>query len=960
MKRLLLIVILLLLAGQVPGIVAFNGFNQRNHPELDWKSIQTENCKIIYHDPLEAQARLTAGIAQNTFDTLVKTYNITPQKTCIIYVSDQDNIANGAAAMSFYIFIWINQNDFTAQFTGNDKWIRKVVSHEISHWFVAASIEGWLTPWVPMFPNIPRNINEGYAQYFSGEPWGYNRGDRFLKASILSQETKVPSPEVEGHLMYADGFSKVRYLAAKYGEEKLIELLKYRNDGKLFAFGAAFKEVYKQSYSEFEEEWRRHVYTYYYGEVYKAKSCPADTSSAGNINDFTALATDYYQFNNLDWKNDKLLFVARKSANQGYYDLLLAEVAADSLKSDKLKLNKARSIFKTGRFTKISLSENGNWAAFAVYTRHQKGRLAPRIYQYDTQNHKLQSFSEGNYPEIDGEGGIYYQKLSANSNDIFYLSPDLFEKSIYSLGFDEQIGNLSLSPDGQKLAFSVFDSDKQFNISILELKHKQVSQILALTGMALSLKWNNDDELLYTLENKLDFSLDIFMYNLATQSTQEFAQTPYNATPIRYLDDKMYVMADFDQGAKLPGWFTPQPPLASAKTFTENYYNKWLHVQPLHSIPDSLGQIQFSQPESYNSWLNIKWRLGFALPLYRYAAGGFLFSEALGKHLLGGFAAIPYSKNDRAWWMLMYQNKTLAPTIDLMYSRDQWFSGVGEDGLYYQDMDKLSGKISFPVNLIRPFQEMDLSLGLSYTDLRDVNSNPIFRDRGFAALACKAGYSYDLPWRNSNLHKVRSYGADYSLQMASGALGMNTDFNQHALHAGFAYAPLLFKTDSELLRTVSLESRAHYEFVNGEQLPQFLPGTDQYAIIQSGNRPAFKRYYLRGYEASFLSKKILNLQNEINIKVMNDMDFNLFSDMISIHYTGVSFWHDYTQLEDILDSSPKNRSYNANGFELRAETHLLFVPVIMKFGTAYDNKFKKLSDYFLLEIPFLEMIQDQL
>ena len=958
-------VLLILLAGNLLSIVAFNGFNQRNHPELDWKSIKTQNCQIIYHDPLLPQASEAAEIAQNTFDTLVQTFKITPKKTCIIYVSDQDNIANGAAALTYYIFIWVKQNDFTSSFTGNDKWMRKVISHELVHWFLAASIEGWITPLLPILPNFPRNLNEGYAQHFSGEPWGYNRGDRFLKASVLSQTTAIPSPEVDGHLMYADGFAKVRYLAAMYGEDKLIELLKYRNSARLFAFQEAFEKVYKQSYSKFEEEWRRYIHTYYYGEVYTAKSASADSSAVGNINDFTPLKTGYYHFGNLDWKGDKLLFVARGTANQGYFDLILAEVNTDSLKSDKLKLNKRQSLYKAGRFTKISLSENGNWAAFAVYTRHQRGRLAPRIYKYDTLKHKLQMFAEGNYPEIDSLGGIYFQKLGTSSNDICYINPDKSVQTIYSIGIDEQIGNLSLAPDGSKLAFTVFDDARDFNISILELGSRQVQQVLPLSAMAQSLSWNNNSELLYSVENDVDFGLDISLYSLDTKSTQKFATPPYNASPIKYLDEKLYVMADYDQGARQPGWFCPAPSVTPPPVFTENYYNKWVHTQPTQIIPDTKGQTEISAPQNYNSWSNIKWRLGFALPLYPYAVGGVLFSEALGKHLLGGFAAIPYSDKDRAWWLLMYQNKTLAPSIDLTYSRQQWFSGVGEDSLsnyklYYYDMDKVSGNISFPINIIRPYRNANLSFGASYTDLRNSNDNPYFQDKGFASLEAGTGYSYNLPWRNSELHKVRYFAADYALQMASGLLGMNTDFNQHAFHAGFAYAPLLHKVGSELIRTISLENRSHYEFVNGDQLDQFLPGTDVHEIIQSGNKPAFRRYYMRGYEANYLCKKILNVQTEVNFKLLDNMNLNILNDMFSVHYTGLSLWHDYTQLDNIIDSPIKTKSFNANGVELRVEANLLLVPTVLKFGTAYDNKFKKLSNYFLIEIPFLQMLEGQL
>ncbi|PKN73068.1 MAG: hypothetical protein CVU50_04755 [Candidatus Cloacimonetes bacterium HGW-Cloacimonetes-3] len=973
MKKLIMILIAMMVVVQLLSLVAFNGFNQRNHPELDWKSIETANCRIVYHEPLLEQARSSAVIAQKTFVTLSKTYQISPKQTCIIYISDQDNIPNGAALLSHYIFIWVNQNDFTGLFTGNDKWLRKVISHEMSHWFLAASISGWLTKYIPIYPTFPRNLNEGYAQFFSGETWGYNRGDRFLKASVLSNKSGIPSAQYDGGLLYADGFAKVRYLSAMYGEEKLIKLLKYRNKAKFYGFKEAFKEVYKKDYSAFEGEWRRYINTYYFGEVYANKAVPADTTAAGNINDFAKLSNGYYQFANLDWKQDKLLFAAKDTENQNYYDLILSTVKMDSLKADKLELKSSKRLFKASRFTKISLSENGKWAAWSVYTRHKAGRLAPRIFRYDVTKGKLQRLEEGNYPEMDSLGGVYYQKLGANSNDIWYDIAEAEEhptkaKSgkkpqgtiVYSLGFDEQIGNLSLSPDNTKLAFIVFDKDAAFNISVLDINTRQVTDKLSLTDMAQSIRWNNDHELLYSTENPESSDLDVVIYNLNDKAKLYLAHPPYNAEPIRYLDDKMYVMADMNRGARIPGSYVPKLKPAVKDTFTENYYNKWIKLMPQYSITDSTKHIEISQPQDYVSWRNIKWRMGFVLPTYTYASGGFVLSEALGKHLFAAFAALPYSPKDRAWWIVMYQNKTLSPTLDLNYTRDQWLSGIGEDKLYYQDMERVSGKISFPFNIVKPYRGASLGFDISYTDLTNANDNPIYKNKGFASFGAKAGYSYSLPWKNMELHPVRSYDADYSLQMASETLGMNMDFNQHSFQAGFAYAPLLEIAGGEMMRTITLQNRSHYEIVNGDPLTQFLPGTNRYEILQSGNRPAFKRYYLRGYEDDYLCKKLLNVQSELNIKLSDDINLNVLSDMLSIHYAGFTLWHDYTALDNILQSDRKSRTYNANGFELRAETNFLMLPAVLKFGTAYDMDFKKLSDYFLIEIPFLQMLQDSM
>jgi hypothetical protein len=976
MKALLLIVISLMLVGQLFSLVAFNGFNQRNHPELVWKSIDTPNCRIVYHEPLLDQARSTATIAQNTFDTLSKTYQVQPKQPCIIYISDQDNISNGATVMTQYIFIWINQNDYTGLFTGNDKWLRKVIAHEMSHWFLAVSLSGWLTKFIPVFPTFPHNLNEGYAQFFSGETWGYNRGDRYLKASVLSDKAGIPSPQNEGGLLYAEGFAKVRYLSAMYGEESLIKLLKYRNKAKFYGFREAFKKVYKKDYTEFEEEWQRYINAYYFGEVYTGKAATADTTATASINDFNKLNTDYYQMSNLDWKNDKLLFTARDTENQKYLDLIFSTVKMDSLRVDKLELSGEKRLFKAGRFTKISLSEDGKWAAWAVYTRHKAGRLAPRIFRYDIYKGKLQKLSEGNYPVIDSLGGIYYQKMGTNSNDIRYELPLAAENFIssnsgrdtnpnpryivHSVGFDEQIGNLSLSPDNTKLAFTMFDKDAKFNISIFDIVTQQVVEVINLTGMAQSLRWNNDLELMYSIENPISSDLDVALYNLQEQSRQFLRQPPYNAEPFNFLDGKLYVMADINRGARVPGSFIPQTGTPIEITFRENYYNKWINLKPQYNIISESDQVNISLPDNYRSWRNIKWRMGFILPTYTYASGGFVLSEALGKHIFGAFAALPYNKEDRSWATVMYENKTLAPTLDLSYTRDQWLSGVGEDKLYYQDMEKATGKIRFPINLVKPFRTADLGFNLSYTDISNVNDNPIFENKGFASIGAKTAYSYSLPWKNMELHPVRSYDADYALQMASENLGMNMDFNQHSFHAGFAYAPLLKIADSEMIRSITIQNRSNYEFVNGNPLPQFLPGTNRYEILQSDNRPAFKRYYLRGYEENYLCRKLLNVQSEINFKLVDDIDLNVLSDLVSIHYTGITLWHDYTVLKNILQSTTKTRSYNANGFEIRAETNILMLPTVLKYGVAYDMDFKKLSDYFLIEIPFLQMLQDSL
>ncbi|PKN80080.1 MAG: hypothetical protein CVU48_03340 [Candidatus Cloacimonetes bacterium HGW-Cloacimonetes-1] len=956
MKKCLLFLVIVIVAVQAFGLVAYSGMNDRNHPELKWKSLTTTNCQIIYHDPLLAEATETAQIAQNTFDALCKSYEIEPKTKCIIYVSDQDNIPNGATVFNYYIFIWVNQNDFTTMFTGNDKWIRKVVAHEMSHWFVSTSIRDWMSPIFPVSSlSFPHSLNEGYAQFFSGEPWGYNRGDRFLKASILSQTADTTSPMYEGGLLYGAGFSMVRYIDQVYGEKSLAKLLNYRSKAKMYDFKEAFEDVFHKSYKDFTEEWRRYVATYYYGEVYNAKAADSDTTSIGNINDFTKLKTEYCDLSKLDWKKDNLLLLGRKTKAQKYYDLVLAKVLTDSLSSNKLKLENPRKIVKYGSMTSISLSDNGKWIAYCAYSRHNKGRMAPRVFKYDVASRKLKSFGEGNLAAIDSLGGIYYQALGKSTNDIYYIKPDLSIFKWLSLNSDDQISNIKLSPDNSKLAVTVFDHSKEFHIFILDTASASIMHTITLQNMPQSILWSTDLDLIYTVENAVDFSLDIFQRNLDSGVDLKFSDNAYNAIPLRYIDDKLIGMAEFKRGGAILGYFKPEIKATEPMTFSENYYNKWIMAQPQYTISNDLDSVLVSQPVRYNSLRAIKWRGGLAIPTYNSVIGGFVVSEALGKHVLGGAAYLPYSSRDKAWWTFMYLNQCYDPAISVIYARYQWLSGLKEDKLYYQDIDEVAVSADFPITINRPFTFAKFNIGWKYDEFHNVNANPIFKSKNFSSFVSSLGYGYNLPWENSVLHPVCAFNLDYSLQAATDKLAMNMDFDQHTFKAGLVFAPLLHSVKSEQLRTIAFENRSTYEFVNGDQIDQLLPGTDHYAILQANNKPAFRRYYLRGYEDDHLCKKILNVQNQINVKLTDDLKFGLGWDdnIVSTGYAGVSLWHDYTVLKDVLAEANDQYTYQASGFEVKVETSILGIETVLKYGIAYDKKFEKLADYFLIDIPLL-------
>ena len=125
-QKLIKIFILLTLA--TPALAQFDA----NHPELDWRVIETEHFKIYYHQGLEKIAPRTAEAAEEAYGPVTTFYNFEPDSKVRIILKDTEDYANGAAY--YYhntIEIWVSNLDFALR--GTTDWIPNVITHEFTH-----------------------------------------------------------------------------------------------------------------------------------------------------------------------------------------------------------------------------------------------------------------------------------------------------------------------------------------------------------------------------------------------------------------------------------------------------------------------------------------------------------------------------------------------------------------------------------------------------------------------------------------------------------------------------------------------------------------------------------------------------------------------------------------------------------------------------------------------------------
>ena len=106
---------------------------------------------------------------------------------------------------------------------------------------------------------VPTWYVEGMAEYFT-EKWRPFRYDISHKGHVITNNVhKIKDP-------HNDGFSKSLYFAERFGDSTFSKILKHRNKFGVLFFEKAFRKHTGIKLKQFNEDWRRHMNTFYFGE----------------------------------------------------------------------------------------------------------------------------------------------------------------------------------------------------------------------------------------------------------------------------------------------------------------------------------------------------------------------------------------------------------------------------------------------------------------------------------------------------------------------------------------------------------------------------------------------------------------------------------------------------------------------------------------------------------------------
>jgi Tol biopolymer transport system component len=229
MKRMSLLLIVLVL---IPSMAAGFGKNKVQYRGFDWTILKSRHFDVYYYDDQEDLAVRVALIADAAHDSLSRyfSHELSARIPLMIYKSanefQQTNVTLQLLGEGVGGFTELYKNRVVLPFTGSYEELRHVVVHELTHVFTFDMLYGGLLESIftrQYIYAVPLWFMEGLAEYVS-EYWDAE-AEMVMRDAAITGYYYPLQQDFQGYLAYKQGQAVIRYIAERYGEEKLTDII---------------------------------------------------------------------------------------------------------------------------------------------------------------------------------------------------------------------------------------------------------------------------------------------------------------------------------------------------------------------------------------------------------------------------------------------------------------------------------------------------------------------------------------------------------------------------------------------------------------------------------------------------------------------------------------------------------------------------------------------------------------
>jgi Tol biopolymer transport system component len=366
MKRILAVSALMLIAsGLAVSQNSVFGKNKVQYKDFQWQYIQTNHFDIYFSQNGYELAEFTADAAEDAYDSIHKLlrYDINNRVPIVVYNShnefQQTNVVDEYLDEGIGGVTELFKNRVVIPFEGNYSQFRHVIHHELVHavlndMFYGGSIQSLVASRSPF--TLPLWMNEGFAEYASMK-WETN-SDMFIRDATI-ENYLPPIDYLGGYFAYRGGQSVWYYIANKYGEQKISEIMNRMRSTRSVEQG--LKSTIGLTLKELSDRWQKEQKVIYWPDIAKREE-PADF--ARRLTDHTKDGSFYNTSPAISPQGDRIAFISDRN---DYFDVYLMS-AIDGQIQEKLVNGQRTNDFEELHLLTpgIAWSPDGKKIAFAV------------------------------------------------------------------------------------------------------------------------------------------------------------------------------------------------------------------------------------------------------------------------------------------------------------------------------------------------------------------------------------------------------------------------------------------------------------------------------------------------------------------------------------------------------------------------------------------------------------------
>jgi Tol biopolymer transport system component len=498
------------------------GRNKVQYRSFHWKVVETEHFDVYYYEgseDLADAAELIIEQANADFERVLG-HKLSTVIPVIVYAShndfEQTNVTSSHVEETVGGFTELFKNRVVVPFTGSYEDLRHVLYHELTHVFMFDIVYGGLVESVirQAYMNpIPLWFTEGLAEYVS-QGWD-PEAEMILRDQTVS-DLVIPLPYLSGgYLVYKEGQSVLNFIAERYGEPKIEEIVK--SVAKTRNLERALRETIGLSTQELSDEWEAWLRERYWPEVRDRQ----------RGEDIAKLLTDHRKTQSylsigpeISPDGRKVVFVSDRS---GYSDVYVVSTLDGAVlrklvsgeQSDEFE---ALHILRTG----FAWSPDGSEVCFVA-----KAGASDALHFVDAETGKLERSVRFKLDGIftpswspDGDR-IVLVGTNRGASDLYVTDPEGNKlKRLTDDFYDER--DPEWSPDGRRIAFAS-DRDspaelglrRSYDLYVIDVETLEIERVAKSPGDEASPTWSPDGNAIMYASDR-DGSSELYLADLAS------------------------------------------------------------------------------------------------------------------------------------------------------------------------------------------------------------------------------------------------------------------------------------------------------------------------------------------------------------------------------------------------------------------------------------------------------------